>query len=160
MSRVMGAALAAALVAAATPALAQSGPPGPGWRFDNGSWLYLAERARRDELIGRADEAVRDGLRRFAAEPDSACDSGALAAAERAALTAATAAAIDSGELDTIAATAGLLLDVADAAADRGCADVARSLYQTVIAGYTGRTYAAQRQRAEIGLNDLGAAGR
>ena len=47
------------------------------------------------------------------------------------------------------------ILEVADAAREHGCKKVARGLYDTVIATYTGGAYAALRQRAQIGIDDL-----
>ncbi len=47
------------------------------------------------------------------------------------------------------------ILEVADAAREHGCKKVARGLYDAVIATYTGAAYAALRQRAQIGIDDL-----
>lgn len=44
---------------------------------------------------------------------------------------------------------------VAQAAADKGCSDLARELYLDVIDRYTGTAYAAMRERARIGIDDL-----
>jgi hypothetical protein len=47
------------------------------------------------------------------------------------------------------------ILKVADAARQHHCKEVARNLYDTVIATYIGAAYAALRQRAQIGIDDL-----
>jgi len=46
----------------------------------------------------------------------------------------------------------------AGAAADKGCGPTARTLYLYVIETFTGSAYAAMRQRAQIGIDDLRAA--
>ena len=46
----------------------------------------------------------------------------------------------------------------AQAAADKGCPDAARRWWLTVIETYVGTGYAAMRQRAQIGIDDLRAA--
>ena len=51
--------------------------------------------------------------------------------------------------------TARWSLDLADAAVKQQCPEQAREIYRGVIADYTGSGYAAYRQRAEIGLDDL-----
>jgi hypothetical protein len=53
--------------------------------------------------------------------------------------------------------TAAWRLDAADAAADHGCPNLAKRIYMNVIKTYIGSAYAAQRKRAEIGLEDVGA---
>ncbi len=53
---------------------------------------------------------------------------------------------------------AGYTLTAADVAAIQGCPAIAHDLYHLVINTYTGGAYAAYRQRAEIGLDDLRAA--
>jgi len=47
---------------------------------------------------------------------------------------------------------------LAGAAMAKGCREVARDTYLSVITEYTGTAYAALRQRAQIGLDDLRAA--
>ncbi len=46
----------------------------------------------------------------------------------------------------------------AGAAAAKGCGPTARALYLYVIETFTGSAYAAMRQRAQIGIDDLRAA--
>ena len=43
----------------------------------------------------------------------------------------------------------------AQVAADKGCPAIARGLWLSVIEQFTGSGYAAQRQRAQIGIDDL-----
>ncbi len=57
--------------------------------------------------------------------------------------------------LDTAIEGGSWVLEVADAAREHGCKKVARGLYDAVIATYTGAAYAALRQRAQIGIDDL-----
>jgi hypothetical protein len=49
-------------------------------------------------------------------------------------------------------------LDLADAAASHGCPKLADQVYREVIKTYIGSDYAAQRQRAQIGIEDVRAA--
>ena len=46
-------------------------------------------------------------------------------------------------------------LDLADEATAAGCPNTAKALYMSVIETYVGTSYAAYRQRAEIGLSGL-----
>ena len=48
--------------------------------------------------------------------------------------------------------SASLALDVADAAREKGCNEIAELAYDHVIRRYTGWAYAAHRQRAELGI--------
>ena len=57
--------------------------------------------------------------------------------------------------LDVKFDTGSWILDVADSAKDHGCKDVARSLYDAVIQIFIGGGYAALRDRARIGIDDL-----
>ena len=59
---------------------------------------------------------------------------------------------MDPNEQLNLAAT---IVDVADAARKAGCNKEARAVYDYVIAVFVGSGYAALRQRAEIGLQDL-----
>jgi hypothetical protein len=56
---------------------------------------------------------------------------------------------------DVLPRGASTLLDVADAAAEHNCPDLAKDIFNRVIAVFVGSNYAAYRQRAEIGLADL-----
>jgi predicted nuclease with TOPRIM domain len=49
------------------------------------------------------------------------------------------------------------IVDVADAARKAGCNKEARAVYDYVIAVFVGSGYGALRQRAELGIQDLGA---
>ena len=55
-----------------------------------------------------------------------------------------------------IADVASLTLDVANAAADAGCPDQARVLYRYVIDRYANADFTGFRQRAQVGLSQLG----
>jgi hypothetical protein len=57
--------------------------------------------------------------------------------------------------LDMVRDSGGWIREVADAAPQHHCKEVARGLYDTVIATYVGTAYAALRQRAQIGIDDL-----
>ena len=69
----------------------------------------------------------------------------------------ATASVVDPQrfDLDRIFAAGSWILDVADGAKRHGCADTARYLYDAVISTYVGGGYAALRERARIGIDDL-----
>lgn len=152
MTRAVVVALAVALAASVAQADNHGDPPGPGWSMlPGGVWSYNADLAERQLAIARSAQEVSDALLRYATEGATDCGSEALLAARRSAEAVAVAAG-RGGDLDGNAAAAGLLLDVADAAADSGCAGFARPIYRFVVATYTGWGYAAHRQRAEIGL--------
>jgi hypothetical protein len=87
-------------------------------------------------------------------EPDGQCDSPHLARASDEVTAAFEAAAVMTyrNAIDEVAA---LTLDVADAAADKGCPAQARLLYRHVVRTFVGTAYAAYRQRAEIGLAEI-----
>lgn len=92
----------------------------------------------------------------FRQEAEGSCDSSNLAQAERGAR---NVARYSVPTLENQQLAASLLLDVADAAAEKGCLEYARGLYRGVIREYIGTGYAAHRQRAEVGLGDLRAQG-
>jgi hypothetical protein len=58
-------------------------------------------------------------------------------------------------ELATFQMLAGVHLDIADSARKRGCLDFADGVYRYVISTFIGAGYAAHRQRAQIGLDDI-----
>ncbi len=109
---------------------------------------------RRQELV----EGVRVPLAEFVAEPPGSCRSSNLRRAV-VAVDEYSGFATRRNTLKYLAESAGLILDLADAAADRDCPEFARALYRAVITTYIGTGYVAHRQRAEIGLVDLRARG-
>ena len=62
------------------------------------------------------------------------------------------------GALEVAQQAASTINDLADKQARRGCTEIAHSLYMRVIDTFVGSAYAAQRQHAQIGLDDLRAA--
>ena len=159
-ARLAAAALAIALAKAAPAAAQDAGPPGPGWtRLQDGSWVYGVRPESQRPPIARDLGRVRHHLRRLAEEPGSGCQSEDLRAAVDGAVEVAMAAS-GAGDVNDNTLAAGLLLDIADAAADHECADDARALYRFVVRVYVGSAYTAHRQRAEIGLADPRTAGR
>jgi hypothetical protein len=81
--------------------------------------------------------------------------SPSLAKARSLVLAAAGMPAPEEQGLDVVIEGGSWVLEVADAARQHRCTKVARDLYDTVIATYTGSAYAALRQRAQIGIEDL-----
>jgi hypothetical protein len=122
-----------------------------------------------------AQDAARDQLRLFQQEPHGSCGSQHLAQASAGANAnlalldpahpADPARPLDPSVVPAVTAqygnrplgdAASLTLDVANAAADAGCPDQARVLYGYVIDRYVKSDFAGYRQRAELGLAQLG----
>lgn len=94
-------------------------------------------------------------LSRWQEETPPSCGSPNLVKAGASALTTASMLTPERQGVDTVVAGGTWILEVADAARLRGCKHVARGLYDAVIASYIGGAYAALRQRAQIGIDDL-----
>jgi hypothetical protein len=115
------------------------------------------EADQRERLINSL-KPTRDALAEFETEKRRSCASAHLKSARANALGAALAAsptAVYAYGLEGMIEAGGVVLDVADAARRARCGKIARELYDTVIATFVGSGYAALRQRAEIGINDL-----
>ena len=99
----------------------------------------------------KGPEMVREELGRFEAEPSPGCNSPDLLNAQ------AGVAALEGASADPAAgrAVGSLALDVADAAREKGCADVAAALYDHIIRTYVGAGYVSLRARAEAGMRRL-----
>lgn len=94
-------------------------------------------------------------LRVWQQEAPPSCSSPNLAAAGDMVLTAARLLTPERSGVDAVIEGGGWILEVADAARQQGCKSAARHLYDAVIAIYVGEGYAALRQRAQIGIDDL-----
>jgi hypothetical protein len=94
---------------------------------------------------------ILEPLRNFEGEVPVNCNSSDL---EKSALLARYMAASVTS-LDLRQQAVALELEVADSALRHGCLDFADSRYRSIISTYIGLGYAAHRQRAEIGLNDV-----
>jgi hypothetical protein len=103
------------------------------------------------EARRKVEASIDKSLSDFMAGPPGNCNSQHL-------LNVIIMAKYVAGELDDLESrqlAAGWLLDVGDAAAEHGCPEEARMTYQFVIKVFIGEGYAAHRQRAQIGLDDL-----
>ena len=127
-----------------------------------------------DAFVVAEDEAQHQ-LRLFQEEQHGSCDSEHLAKASAGANAnlalldptheADPTRPLDPAVVDFVQTTygnrpiediAGLTLDVARSAAEAGCTDQARVLYRYVLDRYVRSDYARYRQRAEVGLAQLG----
>ena len=127
-----------------------------------------------DRFVAAEDEA-RHQLRLFQEEPRRTCASEHLAKASAGA-DANLVLLVPSGQSERsrpidpsvvhlvettygsrpVQDVASLTLDVANEAAEAGCADQARVLYRDVLDRYVGSDYIDDRQRAELGLAQIG----
>jgi hypothetical protein len=96
-------------------------------------------------------EIVLKPLRVFESERPTNCNSENLETAYSRALTSARLAP----DLVFRQMSADLTLDVADSALTDGCLDFADKAYRNVISTYVGLGFAAHRQRAQIGIDDV-----
>jgi hypothetical protein len=110
---------------------------------------------QRHAAIARLGDQTLQPLSQWEQETPPSCSSPALAKARVSVLTTAGLLKPDRSGVDAVIEGGTWVLQVADAARDHGCKDVARSLYDAVIATYTGSAYTALRQRAQIGIEDL-----
>jgi hypothetical protein len=140
-------AIATALICAAMAACATSNtttPPGIQSLMDQ----------RRAAIVRLGDETLQP-LSQWQQETPPTCGSPSLAKARTAVLMTAGLLTPERSGVDAVIEGGTWVLQFADTARDHGCKDTARSLYDTVIATYTGSAYAALRQRAQIGIGDL-----
>jgi len=114
----------------------------------------LAQSRSIEEIIQGIRETVLKPLRAFESETPTNCDSKNLQTAYAAARV--TASLAPDLELRRIAAD--LTLDIAESALKHDCLDFADKVYRSVISTYVGSGYAAHRQRAQIGIDDVRAA--
>jgi hypothetical protein len=153
--------LPAALILSALCACAQLEPDG--------------ERDRALQAFVAAQDAARDQLRLFQDEPRGSCGSEHLAQASAGANANLAlldpsherdpSRPLDPGVVAFVQTTYGnrpiddvadLTLDVAKDAAEAGCPQQARVLYRYVLDRYVKSDYAGYRQRAEVGLAQIG----
>ena len=114
--------------------------------------------AKADQRVGKTQNdpvgLLKGPLAAFLKEDPRKCDSPALQKAVNSSLQI-------GGGLDTkygtpdIKEIGAVMLDVADAANDAGCAKIARQLYDFVVDLFSGPSYPALRQRAELGIGAL-----
>ncbi len=111
-----------------------------------------------DQRRAVIDSLRSDTLRPLALWQQETPPSSSSPELEKASASALTTASMLNPErhgVDAAIAGGSWVLEVADAAREHGCKKVARGLYDAVIATYTGAAYAALRQRAQIGIDDL-----
>ena len=114
--------------------------------------------AKVDQRVGKTQDdpvgLLKGPLAAFLKEDPRKCNSPALQKAVNSSLQI-------GGGLDTKHGTpylkeiGAVMLDVADAAHDAGCAKIARQVYDFVVDLFSGPGYSALRQRAELGISDL-----
>lgn len=140
--------IALALLAATTAGCASYSPAAtpPG--------IQSLEDQRRAAIEGLRSEAL-EPLARWQREAPPSCSSPTLKEARATVLTAAGMLTPEQSGLDAVIEGGSWILEVADAVREHGCKEVARNLYDAVIATYIGGAYAALRQRAQIGIDDL-----
>jgi len=113
----------------------------------------------RGEIRKVQHKAVEEALRpakAFLAEKNADCLSPRLKeAASRITETAAALAAGMRAEYETMLEAGGAVLDVADGAKRRGCAQKARDLYEFVLKHFSGLGYAELRERASVGIREV-----
>jgi hypothetical protein len=141
---IVSAMLIAATIAGCTGYDPSSIPPG----------IQSLRDQRHAALEGLRDTALRP-LRLWQNEQLPSCESPNLQKARETVLTAANMLTPDRSGVDAVMDSGSWILEVADDAQERGCKPAARSLYDAVIAIYTGGAYTALRQRAQIGIGDL-----
>jgi hypothetical protein len=112
-----------------------------------------------EEANARMLDLIRKPLSLFTSESPPRCDSENLRKAVANALNVVETIesrkiSMDPKEQLNLGA---IIVDVADAARKAGCDNEARAVYDYVIAVFVGSGYGAVRQRAEIGIQDLGA---
>jgi hypothetical protein len=110
---------------------------------------------QRSAVIDRMRSIALGPLVEWERETPPSCTSPSLAKAGSLVLVAARMQTPEQQGLDVVIEGGSWVLEVADAARQHRCSEVARHLYDVVIATYTGRAYAGLRQRAQIGIEDL-----
>ena len=114
--------------------------------------LWSAHAQSLAEIWQKASDDTHDHIAQFMGQPRGDCNPDHL---DNVLAFTGALAANDQLPLLYLQHTAAWRLDAADAAASYGCPDLAKAIYQNVIRTYVGSGYAAYRQRAEIGLDDL-----
>jgi hypothetical protein len=110
---------------------------------------------QRQALIDTIGADTLKPLTQWQQESPPSCTSSLLAKARGTVLfTASQLSPADHG-LDMVRDGGSWILQVADTARQHHCKEVARDLYDIVIATYIGAAYAALRQRAQSGTDDL-----
>jgi hypothetical protein len=109
-----------------------------------------------DNAIGRMEDTVLGPMRAFEAERPKSCNSTNLMEAEGTANYAVNVMTPRTHTLSGATAAGDWMLQVADAARRAGCKDVARRLYDRVLQIYVGFVFSSLRERAAVGVRDLG----
>jgi hypothetical protein len=141
-------AISVALICVATAACANLNPT------DTPPGIQSLLDQRRALLTSMGSETLRP-LAQWEQEAPPSCTSPTLAKARTSALLTASLLDPERSGVDAVVMAGGWILQVAEAARDHGCNEVARGIYDSVIATYTGAAYASLRQRAQIGIEDL-----
>jgi hypothetical protein len=136
--------IAPALLCAVTACKTPTHTPPPG---------IQALQDQRQALIDKIGSDTLKPLSEWQQESPPSCTSPLLAKASGAVLLTANLLKPADHGLDMVRDGGSWILQVADAARQHHCKEVARDLYDTVIATYIGA--AALRQRAQIGIDDL-----
>ena len=118
-----------------------------------------ANEAARGELRKVHHKAVveaRRPVRVFLAEKSTDCTSPRLKeAVHKVTETAAAVAATMKPEYASMLEAGAAVLDVADGAKKKGCAQNARELYEFVLRNFAGLGYAELRERATVGIREI-----
>lgn len=129
-----------------TAAVAQSAPN------------FEALQKRLDDANAELISLVRQPLSEFTKESPASCDSKNLGKASSYARL--LVKLVDDGTISLgprhLLDLGATIVDIADAARNASCNDVARDLYDHVIAAFIGANHAPIRQRAEIAIQQLG----
>lgn len=124
-----------------------------------GSVTADAGAGARGEIRKVQHKAVEEALRpakAFLAEKSADCSSPRLKeAASKITETATALAAGMRAEYETMLEAGGAVLDVADGAKRRGCAQKALGLYEFVLKHFSGLGYAELRERATVGIREV-----
>ena len=111
---------------------------------------------QRQEMVRDLETNILKELRQWEKEKRVNCDSDNLKTPHiQAILVAGEFQRLGHDELPTFQMLAGVHLEIADSARKRGCLDFADGVYRYVISTFIGTGYAAHRQRAQIGLDDI-----
>jgi hypothetical protein len=112
--------------------------------------------AQADQATANLRNIVLEPLRRFQREQPTDCNSQNL---KLAVLSAREVESVADQRSETLVEynqdSADLDLEIADVALSAGCLDTAENMYRHVIERYIGFVYAAYRQRAQIGIEDV-----
>ena len=104
----------------------------------------------------KAIEEARRPVKAFLADKGADCSSPRLKeAAGKVTETTIALAASMRPDYETMLDAGGAVLDVADGAKKKGCAQKARDLYEFVLKHFSGLGYAELRERATVGIRDV-----